>query len=144
MIAGAPEVSRPFLYRRPPSRFNETAFSDPEQIREKAPQKARATTLPDPESMTSEEIRQLLHDMHVKQIEAESHIERLQSGLKEYGDQLSLLTTITDNMFDLISIADMDGNYKYIGASRNCWVMTQRPWLVNLFWNLSILMMFVR
>ncbi|MGM0787324.1 MAG: PAS domain-containing protein, partial [Thermodesulfobacteriota bacterium] len=102
---------------KPGFRSNTTAFTDPAKIRRQAEQKAKTINIPDPESMTNEEIRQLLYEMQVKQLETEMHVEQLTGGLKKYWDQLELLTTITENMQDMVILTEPGGNITFAGKS---------------------------
>ena len=94
-----------------------TSIPDPEIIREQAEQKARAIGLPDLDTMTHEEIRQIIYEMQVKQIESNLQIEHLRSGLEEKDDQASLFSIVTENMLDMIALTDMEGNFLFAGKS---------------------------
>ncbi len=101
----------------PRSHSNATPYLDPTQIRKQAEQKAGAIALPDLDNMTHEEILQMVHEMKVKQIEANLQIEHLRSGLEENNDQASLFSIVTENMLDMVALTDMDGNFTFAGKS---------------------------
>jgi len=96
---------------------NLSPFPGPSQLRQQAEQKARSMPLPDLDNMTHEEIRQMAHEMKVKQIEAELQIEHLRSGLEKNNDQASLFSIVTENMLDMVALTDMDGNFTFAGKS---------------------------
>ncbi|MDZ7833518.1 MAG: PAS domain S-box protein [Desulfobacterales bacterium] len=101
----------------PRMQSNTTSLFNPAQIREQAERKAKAIQQPDFSSMTPEEIQQQFYELQVKQIEAELQNEQLRgrSGESEY--QNEILTTVTENMLDLVSFADIEGNLKFVGKS---------------------------
>ncbi|MGM0377965.1 MAG: PAS domain-containing hybrid sensor histidine kinase/response regulator [Bacteroidota bacterium] len=85
-------------------------FSDPSQLREQAERKARSIPQPDFSSMTPQEIQQKFYELHAKQIQAELQNEQLRSQREERDDQAELLSTVTENMLDIVSLTDMEGN----------------------------------
>jgi PAS domain S-box-containing protein len=96
-----------------------TGDHDSAQIRSEAEQKVRAIKSPDLEFMTCEEIGQMFHEMQARQLEMEMQVRHLQSMLKESEDQKEVLTTITENMLDLVSLADIEGNLIFLGKSHD-------------------------
>ncbi|MGM0656679.1 MAG: PAS domain-containing protein, partial [Thermodesulfobacteriota bacterium] len=81
-------------------RLQSKAFSFPghEQIREQAEREANAISLADLDSMTREEIRQMVHEMQVKQVEARLENEQLRSRLEYTND---ILKGISDGVWSL-------------------------------------------
>ncbi len=94
-----------------------TSFPDPKQIRKQAEQRAWTKKSPVLESMTREEIRQMFHEMQVKQLEAELENEQLRADFEEYTNYAALFTKIRENMLDLVILTDRSGNLKFIGES---------------------------
>jgi len=91
------------------------SFPDPVQRREQARQKATAIPLPDPDTMTREEIHQMIHELYVKQIEADLQMEHLRSELEKKDDQASLFRIVNENMLDMVALTDMEGNFTFAG-----------------------------
>ncbi|MGM0788113.1 MAG: PAS domain S-box protein [Thermodesulfobacteriota bacterium] len=94
---------------------NTAPFPAPEQIREEARQKARSIKPPDLESMTHEEIQHLFYEMQVKKLEAELQNEQLRSEDGNSRDQAELLTTVVENMLEMVVLSDLEGNIKFAG-----------------------------
>ncbi len=90
----------------PRSQSRMTSFPEPESIREQAEQKARAIALPDLDTLTHEEIRQMIHETQVKQIEADLQIEHLLSGLEEKDDQALIFS---EERLDLAMMVKNEG-----------------------------------
>ncbi len=99
----------------PARKYDSTLFPTSSHIREQAEQKAKEMNNPNLDTMTSEEIRQMIHELQVKQLEMELQIEYLQSRPKEYDVQAELLNTITENMLDMIGLTDIEGNFIVAG-----------------------------
>ncbi|MGM0611863.1 MAG: PAS domain S-box protein [Thermodesulfobacteriota bacterium] len=55
--------------------------------------------------------------MQVKQIEAELQVKQLRSQLEERNDQAELFRIISENMLDMIALADMEGNFTFAGKT---------------------------
>ncbi len=102
---------------KPCSRSNTTAFLYPSQICEQAEQKAQSLLIPDLDNMTREEILQMIYETQVNQIKADLKVEQLCSQLEERHDQADLFSIVTENMLDLVSLTDMEGNYTFAGKS---------------------------
>jgi PAS domain S-box-containing protein len=94
---------------------NPTAFPNPKKIRIEAEQKAKVIKPLSLECMNLEEIQQMVHELQVRQLEMKMQIEYLQSRPKEYDVQAELLTTITENMLDMIGLTDIEGNFIFAG-----------------------------
>ncbi len=99
------------------SKKNKTGPPDSTRIRGQAEQKVRSTKPPALESMTREEIRQMFHEMQVRQLTAELENEQLRVRLEEYSDNDPLFAKLTENMLDLVLLADPSGNLKFIRNS---------------------------
>ncbi|MDZ7831349.1 MAG: PAS domain S-box protein [Desulfobacterales bacterium] len=78
----------------PRSLSNATSFHEPSQIHEQAEQKAKSMHLSDIDAMTREEIRQIVHEMQVKQLEANLHAEQLSSQLEKTIARAELSTAL--------------------------------------------------
>ncbi|MFO8240915.1 MAG: PAS domain-containing protein, partial [Dissulfuribacterales bacterium] len=102
---------------KPCSRSKTTEFLYPSQICEQAEQKAQSLPIPDLDNMTREEILQMLYETQVNQIKADLQVEQLCSQLEERHDQADLFSIVTDNMLDLVSLSDMEGNFTFAGKS---------------------------
>ncbi len=74
---------------------NPSPSPGPSQRRQQAEQKAKAIALPHLDSMSHEEIRHMMYEMQVKQIEADLLIEQLRSQREERDDQAELLSIVT-------------------------------------------------
>ena len=101
----------------PRMQCNSTSLPEPEQIRKQAELKAKTIPLPDPDTMTREEIQQMFQEMKVKQIEAELKNEQLWSQLEERSDRAALFSIVTENMLDMVALTDMEGNFTFTGKS---------------------------
>lgn len=75
-------------------RSKPSVFYNPVQIRQHAEKKPQKTKLPDPESMTREEIQQMFHEMQVKQLEVNLHVEQLNTLLIKYAARAELSTAL--------------------------------------------------
>ncbi|MGM0656209.1 MAG: PAS domain S-box protein, partial [Thermodesulfobacteriota bacterium] len=82
----------------PRPKFNGTSHSPLTQIRKRAEQEARAIPLPDLDTMTREEILQMIHEMQIKQIEARLETEMLHTDLQKKND---ILNGISDGVWSL-------------------------------------------
>ncbi len=96
---------------------NSTSFPEPEQIRKQAERKVQSIQQPDFSSMTLEEIQKQFHELQVKQIEAGLQIEQLRSYSEERDEQAKLLSIVAENMLDMVSLTDMEGNFLFAGKS---------------------------
>ena len=94
-----------------------SSFQNPAQIRLQAEQKAKVMPLPDLNTMTHEEIQQMVYEMQVKQIEAEFQNKQLRSQLEERDDQAALFRIVTENMLDMVAMTDMEGNFTFAGKT---------------------------
>ena len=92
-------------------------FPDPVQIRQKAEQKAKAMSLPDLDAMTREEIQHMFTEMQVRQLEMEVKVDQLQKKLEEADEQVAILKTFSEYMFDMIILTDIEGKLKFVGKS---------------------------
>jgi len=101
----------------PRSQSSLTAFPEPKQLREQAEQMAKDIPLPDLGTMTQEEIQQRLHELRVKQIEAELQNEQLRTRLEERDDRAELFGIVTENMLDMVALTDMEGHFIFAGKS---------------------------
>lgn len=101
----------------PHSQYNATSSPDPEHLREQAEQKAKDMPLPDLDTMSREEIRQRFHELHAKQIEAELKNEQLRSQLEEKDDHAALFKIVTEDMLDMVTLTDMEGNFTFAGKA---------------------------
>jgi len=102
---------------KPRSQSSMNSFPEPKQFREQAEQLAKDTPLPDLGTMRHEEIQQQFHELRVKQIEAELQNEQLRTAVGERDYRAELLTTITENMLDMIVLTDIEGKIKFSGKS---------------------------
>ncbi|MCF8024766.1 MAG: PAS domain S-box protein [Desulfobacteraceae bacterium] len=94
-----------------------TGVPDSARIREQAEQKARSIKPPALESMSWEEIRQMFHEMQVRQIEAKLLVEQLRIQREERDVQAELFGIVTENMLDMVALTDMEGNFTFAGKS---------------------------
>ena len=92
-------------------------YPEAEQIRKQAKRKAQSLEQPDFSSMTTEEIRQEFHELQVSRIEAGLQNEQLQNRFEKMDDQAALFRMVNENMLDLVSLTDMEGNYIFTGKS---------------------------
>ena len=90
---------------------------DRSNLRSKAEQMARNQNMPNPAKMTDEEIRQMVHEIRVKQLETELENEHLRQEIQEQDERVQLLETVTENMFDLVGLTDLAGNFTFAGKS---------------------------
>ena len=96
---------------------NPAATPDSVKIREKARQKAQSIKPPPLESMSLQEIQQMFHEMQMKQLETELNSEHWRNRFEQCFDQVEILTTVTENMLDMVALSDLDGNYIFAGKS---------------------------
>jgi len=94
-----------------------TSFPDSEINREQAEQKARAIDLPDLDTMTHEEIRQMIFEMQVRQIEADLLVEQLRNHREEREGRADLFSIVTENMLDIVALTDMESNFLFARKS---------------------------
>jgi len=92
-------------------------FPIPEQIREKARQKARSIKPFDLDAMTHEEIQHLFDEIQVQKFEAELQNEAFLKEVGKYKDQAALLNTVTENMIDMVVLSDLEGNITFAGKA---------------------------
>ncbi len=102
---------------KPRSPSNTAPFAETRQFRVEAEQKAQAIPLPELESMSLEEIRQVIHEIQVKRLEAELQNERLLDVLGTYNGQVELFSILTENMRDIVTLTDTEGTIRFIGDS---------------------------
>ncbi|MFP4532627.1 MAG: PAS domain-containing protein, partial [Desulfobacterales bacterium] len=101
----------------PTTSSNTVPHPDPVNIREQALEKAQSINPPDPSSMTNEEIQKLFYEMQVKMLEAELENEQLRSWGENCNFKAELLTTVTENMLDMVSSSDLEGNITFAGGN---------------------------
>ncbi len=92
-------------------------YPEAEQIREQAERKAQSLEQPDFSAMTPEAIRREFHALQVKRLEAGLQNEQLLSRLEEMDDQAALFRLVNENMLDMVSVTDTEGNYIFAGKS---------------------------
>ncbi|MFO7918428.1 MAG: PAS domain S-box protein [Anaerolineae bacterium] len=88
-------------------------FPIPEQIREKARQKAQSIKPFDLDAMTHEELQHLFDEIQVQKFEAELQNEAFLKEVGKYKDQAALLNTVIENMIDMVVISDLEGNITF-------------------------------
>ncbi len=101
----------------PRSQFSMNSFPEPKQFREQSEQLAKDAPLADLDTMTCEEMRQLIYEMQIKQIETGLEIKQLRNRLEEKDDQAALFSILTENMLDMVALTDMEGNFIFAGKS---------------------------
>ena len=94
-----------------------SAGPDSVKIREEAKQNARSIKPPPLESMSLQEVQQMFHEMQVKQLEAELQSEYWRNRFEQCFDQVEVLTTVTENMLDMVALSDLEGNFIFAGKS---------------------------
>jgi len=111
--------------RTPRLQFTQSSFPGHIQINEQVNQNAESMPLPDFDTMTREEIRQMIHEIQVKQIEADLQIKHLRAQLEEKDAKAELFRIINENMLDMIALTDLEGNLLFAGQS--CGILGYNP-----------------
>ncbi|MFO7738126.1 MAG: PAS domain-containing protein [Desulfatiglandaceae bacterium] len=101
----------------PSLQSNLSPFPGLSQLRQQAEQKARSMPLPDLDAMSHEEIRHMMYEMQVKQIEADLLVEQWHRQREERDDQAELFRIVTENMLDMAALTDMEGNFTFAGKA---------------------------